>query len=152
MKLEAKRNSFTKTLSGGQKRRLSIGMAFVGGSQMVFLDEPTSGVDCSARRDIWQLLKKYKENRVIVLTTHFMDEADHLADRVGILNCGKLVRYGSPHRLKQQACMRYTLTIAKKHRKVDTAIILIRIKTYIEPIVEESCVGMQIIIRLPSDR
>lgn len=76
LKLLDKRHAQSKTLSGGQKRRLSTGMAFVGGSEVVILDEPTSGMDPAARRATWELIKKYTANRTILLSTHFMDEAD----------------------------------------------------------------------------
>lgn len=67
-----KQDDLSKNLSGGQKRRLSVAIAFIGGSSLIYLDEPTSGMDTSARRDIWEMLKKYKNDKIIVLTTHFM--------------------------------------------------------------------------------
>lgn len=149
MKLVEKRHALASTLSGGQKRRLSVGMAFAGGSQLVFLDEPTSGVDTSARRDIWQLLKQYRENRVIILTTHFMDEADHLADEIAILNCGRLVRSGTPFELKQREGMGYTLTVAKHSPQTNTADIMTVVQSRLPTAVLESGVGMQMVIRLP---
>ncbi|KAF1780736.1 P-loop containing nucleoside triphosphate hydrolase [Phytophthora cactorum] len=84
------RHALAKTLSGGQKRKLSVALAFLGGSKLVFLDEPTSGMDPYSRRFTWNLLQQSREDRVIVLTTHFMDEADILGDRIAILatvNC-----------------------------------------------------------------
>ncbi len=83
-----KANDLAKNLSGGQKRRLSVAIAFIGNSNVIFLDEPTSGMDTSARRYIWDLLKRYKTNKIVVLTTHFMDEADYLGDRIGIMGEG----------------------------------------------------------------
>ncbi|CAN0355148.1 unnamed protein product, partial [Hapterophycus canaliculatus] len=80
--LTEKKNEKTKTLSGGQKRKLSVGIALLGGSKVVFLDEPTSGMDPHSRRFTWDLIRKNREGRVVVLTTHFMDEADLLGDRV----------------------------------------------------------------------
>jgi ATP-binding cassette subfamily A (ABC1) protein 3 len=71
--LQEKREYFSKDLSGGQKRRLSVALAFAGGSKLIFLDEPTSGMDTSARRYIWEMMKNYKNDRIIILTTHFMD-------------------------------------------------------------------------------
>ncbi len=73
-------------LSGGQRRRLSTGVAFIGNSKFIILDEPTSGMDSSARRHIWEILKNFKNDRIILLTTHFMDEADYLGDRIGIMS------------------------------------------------------------------
>ena len=84
LKLEEKRHVLTKTLSGGQKRRLSCGIAIVGGSKVVILDEPTSGMDPAARRATWDLITKYKEGRTILLSTHFMDEADIPLPRISL--------------------------------------------------------------------
>lgn len=77
--LNEKAYAQTKTLSGGQKRRLSCGIALIGGSTVVLLDEPSSGCDPKARRDIWELLLRHKEGRTILLSTHFMDEADGIS-------------------------------------------------------------------------
>ncbi len=76
------------TLSGGQKRKLSLALALIGNSRMIILDEPTSGLDTTTRRDVWNMLKLYKEDRIIILTTHYMDEADVLGDRIGIMANG----------------------------------------------------------------
>lgn len=76
------------SLSGGNKRKLSVTLALVGGSKLVLLDEPTSGMDLSARRGLWTMLRKYRRNRIIILTTHYMDEADVLGDRIGIMANG----------------------------------------------------------------
>lgn len=65
-----------------------MAIAFIGNSKVIFLDEPTSGMDTSARRYIWDLLKRYKNDKIVVLTTHFMDEADYLGDRIGIMGGG----------------------------------------------------------------
>lgn len=75
-------------LSGGNKRKLSIAIALIGGSKFIFLDEPTAGIDLSGRRKLWDMLKQYKSNRIIILTTHYMDEADILGDRIGIMAQG----------------------------------------------------------------
>ena len=76
------------TLSGGNKRKTSVCMALIGGSKLVILDEPTSGMDLGARRNLWDMLKKYKRDRITILTTHYMDEADVLGDRIGIMSKG----------------------------------------------------------------
>lgn len=76
------------SLSGGNKRKLSVTLALIGGSKLVLLDEPTSGMDLSARRGLWTMLRKYRRNRIIILTTHYMDEADVLGDRIGIMANG----------------------------------------------------------------
>jgi ATP-binding cassette subfamily A (ABC1) protein 3 len=88
--LESKRNAFAKDLSGGQKRKLSVGIAMIGGSKIVLLDEPTSGMDLTARRKIWDMLKNNKQDKIMILTTHFMDEADILGDRIAIMASGRI--------------------------------------------------------------
>jgi|EP01043_Picozoa_sp_COSAG02_P005729 ATP-binding cassette subfamily A (ABC1) protein 5 len=83
------------TLSGGQKRRLSVALAMIGDPTVVVLDEPTTGLDPGARREVWGCLKEARRDRLIVLSTHFMDEADLLADRKAIIAHGKLRCVGS---------------------------------------------------------
>lgn len=75
-------------LSGGNKRKLSVSLAIVGQSKIVIMDEPTSGMDLGARRGLWNMLRKYRRDRIIILTTHYMDEADVLGDRIGIMANG----------------------------------------------------------------
>lgn len=115
-----KTDYLAKNLSGGQKRRLSVAIAFIGNSKLIYLDEPTSGMDTSARRYIWEMLKNYKEDKIIVLTTHFMDEADFLGDRIGIMGEGKLICSGSSVFLKNQFGSGYNLTIVKETTLVDS--------------------------------
>jgi ATP-binding cassette subfamily A (ABC1) protein 3 len=79
------RRKMASTLSGGNARKLSVAIALCGGSRLVMLDEPTTGMDLSARRGLWDMLKNYRNNRIIILTTHYMDEADVLGDRIGIM-------------------------------------------------------------------
>uniref|UniRef100_A0A672IQI6 ABC transporter domain-containing protein n=1 Tax=Salarias fasciatus TaxID=181472 RepID=A0A672IQI6_SALFA len=102
LNLEDKRQARSKTLSGGMKRKLSIGIALIGDSKVVMLDEPTSGMDPSARRATWDLLQGEKRGRTILLTTHFMDEADLLGDRIAIMAGGELQCCGSPLFLKNK--------------------------------------------------
>lgn len=111
--LEEKREEYSKNLSGGQKRRLSVAIAFTGGSKVIILDEPTSGMDTSARRYIWEMLKNYKNDRIIVLTTHFMDEADYLGDRIAIMAKGNLVTCGSSVYLKNKFGVGYNIVFVK---------------------------------------
>ena len=101
-------------LSGGQKRKLSVAIALIGGSKVVFLDEPTSGMDPYSRRSTWQILQNAREGRIMVLTTHFMDEADLLGDRIGIMSEGKLVCCGSSMFLKRMYGVGYSLTVVKQ--------------------------------------
>ncbi|CAL8139126.1 unnamed protein product [Orchesella dallaii] len=98
-------------LSGGQKRKLSLGIAFIGGPQVVILDEPTSGMDPEARRAVWDLLLEMRGQHTILLTTHFMEEADVLGDRIGIMASGKLQCCGSSMFLKKFYGTGYTLKV-----------------------------------------
>ncbi|KAM4576304.1 ATP-binding cassette sub-family A member 2 isoform 2-T2 [Odontesthes bonariensis] len=114
LELSNKRHSLVQTLSGGMKRKLSVAIAFVGGSRAVILDEPTAGVDPYSRRAIWDLILKYKRGRTILLSTHHMDEADLLGDRIAIISHGKLKCCGSPLFLKSTYGDGYKLTLVKK--------------------------------------
>ena len=116
--LTEKRKQFSKNLSGGQKRKLSVGIAFIGGSRVVLLDEPTSGMDPYSRRFTWNLIRQQKKGRIVVLTTHFMDEADLLGDRVAIMGDGKLRCCGSSLYLKTKYGLGYSMTIEKKDATV----------------------------------
>ena len=100
--LAQKQNALCKTLSGGQKRKLCIALALIGGSQIILLDEPTSGMDVLARRALWEFLKTYKKNKIILLTTHFLDEAEYLGDRIGIMSDGHFLCSGTSSFLKSK--------------------------------------------------
>lgn len=86
--LYEQKDMISKNLSGGQKRKVSVGIAMLGDSKIVLLDEPTSGMDPTARRRLWDLLKNNKEDKIIILTTHYMEEADILGDRIAIMANG----------------------------------------------------------------
>ncbi len=101
------------TLSGGQKRKLSVGIALIGDTKVVILDEPTSGMDTTTRRRFWDMIRQYKEDRIIVLTTHYMDEADILGDRICIMAEGKVQCCGSPLFLKTRFGVGYNLKLTK---------------------------------------
>ncbi|CAF3347478.1 unnamed protein product [Rotaria sp. Silwood1] len=109
--LEKKAESYSTELSGGMKRKLSIAIAFIGNSTTVILDEPTAGVDPFARRAIWDLILKYKPARTIVLSTHHLDEADLLSDRLAIISSGELKCVGTTMYLKQKYGEGYNLII-----------------------------------------
>ncbi len=95
--LSSRADTFALNLSGGEKRRLGIAMSLVGRPELVFLDEPTTGLDPGARRELWELIRQLKrEGTTILLTTHYLDEAEQLADDVAIMNHGKIVARGSP--------------------------------------------------------
>uniref|UniRef100_T1J7T4 ATP-binding cassette sub-family A member 2 n=1 Tax=Strigamia maritima TaxID=126957 RepID=T1J7T4_STRMM len=112
--LPMKRHQKVECLSGGMKRKLSVGIAFVGGSRTVILDEPTAGVDPYARRAIWDLIIKYKKGKTILLSTHHMDEADILGDRIAIISNGQLKCCGSALFLKNNLGDGYHLYVVKK--------------------------------------
>lgn len=108
--LELKQNASAKTLSGGQKRKLQLAMMFVAGSEVCCIDEVSSGLDPLSRRKIWDILLNERGNRTILLTTHFLDEANYLADRILILSEGKLRAEGSSVELKQRHGSGYGVT------------------------------------------
>jgi len=98
--LEEKRHARVGTLSGGQKQRLAMACALVGDPELLFLDEPTTGLDPQARRNLWDLVDGLKQSgRTIILTTHYMDEAERLCDRVAIMDHGRLIALDSPEQL-----------------------------------------------------
>lgn len=82
-------------MSGGTKRRLSVAISVIGGSKLILLDEPSSGMDLTSKYKLWDILKELKKERVIILTTHYMDEADYLGDRIAIMGEGKIRCCGS---------------------------------------------------------
>jgi ABC-2 type transport system ATP-binding protein len=98
--LADKRDARVKTLSGGQKRRLDLGVALVGDPDLVFLDEPTTGFDPAARRAAWDMIRSLRSlGKTILLTTHYLDEAEQLADRLAVLRAGLIIRTGTPAEL-----------------------------------------------------
>ncbi|KAJ8306345.1 hypothetical protein KUTeg_016890 [Tegillarca granosa] len=117
--LPHKRKQLSSSLSGGMKRKLSVAMAFVGNAKTVILDEPTAGVDPYARRAIWDLLLKFKKGRTIILSTHHMDEADVLGDRIAIISHGKLRCCGSSLFLKSHYGNGYYLTLVRSNNDDD---------------------------------
>ncbi|MDX6454461.1 MAG: type transport system ATP-binding protein, partial [Gaiellaceae bacterium] len=98
--LSEKRDARVKTLSGGQKRRLDLGLALVGDPDLVFLDEPTTGFDPAARRAAWEMIRSLRLlGKTVLLTTHYLDEAEQLADRVAVMRDGMIVKIGTPREL-----------------------------------------------------
>jgi len=113
--LHTERKKKSTELSGGNKRKLSLGMAIVSGSKVIFLDEPTSGMDPITRRLIWDILKSIKnEGRTIILTTHHLDEADIIADKIGVMSSGKLLALGSSDFIKKKFGVGYILKFTPK--------------------------------------
>ena len=111
--LTEKSGARVKTLSGGQKRRLDLGVALVGDPDLVFLDEPTTGFDPAARRAAWEMIRSLRSlGKTVLLTTHYLDEAEQRADRVAVLREGKIIRVGTPRELTtggSEVEMRYRL-------------------------------------------
>src|SRR5438309_2588966 len=98
--LSEKHDARVRTLSGGQKRRLDLGIALVGDPDLIFLDEPTTGFDPAARRAAWEMIRSLRSlGKTVLLTTHYLDEAEQLADRVAVLREGRIVRVGTPAEL-----------------------------------------------------
>ena len=100
--LEEKRSAFYSQLSGGQKQRLALAMALVNDPQVVFLDEPTAGLDPQVRREIYDIIEEMKSTKkTVLLTTHYIEEAERLCDRVAIIDAGLVIAHGTPRELKQ---------------------------------------------------
>lgn len=114
MGLWTMQHQLARHLSGGLKRRLCVALAFVGGSKLIILDEPTASVDPVARRKIWDLIVQQKRSRTVLLTTHHMDEAEILSDEVAVIHRGKLLCIGSPLLLKSKYGCGYQLTVSRQ--------------------------------------
>ena len=107
VQLTEKAKNYVEQLSGGQKQRFAIASTLVNSPKVLFLDEPTTGLDPQARRNLWELIKQIREEGVtIVLTTHYMDEAELLCDRLAIMDNGQIITTDSPHNLIQQLLKR----------------------------------------------
>ncbi|KAK7285619.1 hypothetical protein RJT34_20395 [Clitoria ternatea] len=145
--LADKINSIVRSLSGGMKRKLSLGIALIGNSKVIVLDEPTSGMDPYSMRLTWQLIKKIKKGRIILLTTHSMDEADELGDRIAIMANGFLKCCGSSLFLKHHYGVGYTLTLVKSAPTASIASDIVYRHVPLATCVSE--VGTEISFRLP---
>ncbi|XP_040176029.1 ATP-binding cassette sub-family A member 3-like [Anopheles arabiensis] len=150
LELTDKRDAQSQTLSGGMKRKLAVGMALCGGSKVVLLDEPTSGMDPSARRALWNLLQKEKQNRTMLLSTHFMDEADVLGDRIAIMAEGKLKAVGSPFFMKKTFGVGYRL-ICVKDARCDKQRLLSILRKYIPDVTIDTDIGSELSFILKED-
>nr|XP_012599260.1 ATP-binding cassette sub-family A member 17-like isoform X4 [Microcebus murinus] len=150
LSLEDKWDSRSRYLSGGMKRKLSIGIALIAGSKVLILDEPTSGMDAISRRAIWDLLQQQKSDRTILLTTHFMDEADLLGDRIAIMAKGELRCCGSSLFLKQKYGAGYYMTLLKKPH-CNTEKIYDLIYHHIPKATLESNIGEELTFILPKE-
>ena len=147
MGIKEKMNDLVESLSGGQKRKLSIAIALLGGSKIVFLDEPSSGMDITSRRKLWDILKKSCAGKIIVLTTHYMEEASVLGNRIGIVSNGKLKCLGTSLFLIEKFGKTISITIAKEKNTTDEPIVKFfeqRVKD-----VESETLSEEILIKIP---
>jgi ABC-2 type transport system ATP-binding protein len=113
LQLGDKRNAFYSTLSGGQKQRLALAMALINDPQLLFLDEPTTGLDPQVRLEIRDLLEElHREKRTILLTTHYIEEAERLCDRVAIMDAGRIIAIGTPRELQERSAGQSTIEVS----------------------------------------
>ncbi|XP_030372011.1 ATP-binding cassette sub-family A member 2-like [Scaptodrosophila lebanonensis] len=148
MGLEEKKNVAISMLSGGMKRKVSVCCSLCGNTKTVLCDEPSSGLDVSARRHLWDLLRSQKPGRTILLTTHYMDEADALADHIAIMSNGQLQCHGTSFSLKRQYGFGYRL-VCIKQPDCDVEQVTAFLAKHIPDIRPESELGRELIYRLP---
>ncbi|CAJ1455293.1 unnamed protein product [Effrenium voratum] len=149
--LESRANFQVTALSGGMKRKLSVGLAFSGDPKLVVLDEPTSGMDPFSRRGLWDFLKLRRQGRVMLLTTHFMDEAGVLGDRVAIMRAGKVEACGTGDFLKRRFGCGYVLTIVMKERGDSHDPVKELLVAILGPAPQISGVGKELLVNVPMD-
>jgi len=124
VQLDEKRGARVGSLSGGQKQRLALACALVGDPELLFLDEPTTGLDPQARRQLWEMIEAFKAaGRTIVLTTHYMDEAERLCDRIAIMDHGKVIAQGTPRELIASIGVEHVVEFSTGNRTLDLAAI-----------------------------
>ncbi|CAD5114243.1 DgyrCDS3384 [Dimorphilus gyrociliatus] len=148
LRLEDKTRELASTLSGGQKRKLSVGIALINNSKIVILDEPTSGMDPEARRQTWDILQSQRAGRTMILSTHFMDEADLLGDRIAIMADGIIQCCGSSLFLKSKYGVGYHMTIVKTPECDVTGLTKV-IKNFVEEAKIESNISAELSFILP---
>ncbi|XP_026708213.1 ATP-binding cassette sub-family A member 12 [Athene cunicularia] len=150
--LYSHRHKLAGSLSGGMKRKLSIAIALLGGSRVVILDEPTTGVDPCSRRSIWEIISKNKKGRTIILSTHHLDEAEVLSDRIAFLEHGGLKCCGSPFYLKETFGDGYHLTLTKKKNMIeecDTTAVTSLIQSHLPEAYLKEDIGGELVYVLP---
>ena len=143
-------NVLAGTLSAGQRRKLSIAISVIGGSEVIFLDEPSSGMDITSRRNLWEILKKIIEKRIIILTTHYMEEASVLGNRIGIMAEGVLKCIGTPLFLIEKYGKYLSVNIYKE-RDANNDEIIDYFKSKAEGI-ESEILTQEILIRIPKNK
>ena len=136
-----------KNLSAGQRRKLSIAISLIGGSKVIFLDEPSSGMDITSRRNLWEILKRQCEGKIIILTTHYMEEASVLGKRIGIINAGQMKCIGSPLFLIEKYGKFMSLNVVKEEKAVDDKIV--DFITHLADNVEYEVLSEEIMFRIP---
>ncbi|UJR37958.1 hypothetical protein I4U23_030642 [Adineta vaga] len=146
--LSDKLDTLSSALSGGMKRKLSVGIALIANSKVVILDEPTSGMDPAARRSTWEMLQRFRMDRTILFTTHFMDEADVLGDRIAIMGEGRVRCCGSPFFLKTRYGIGYHLILSKDSNSDATRIFQL-VQNHIPQARLESAIGAECKLLLP---
>ncbi|CAN0051014.1 unnamed protein product [Ectocarpus sp. 4 AP-2014] len=147
-----KEHTPSMNLSGGQKRKLSVALALTGSPALCILDEPTSGMDPYSRRFTWDLLRRGRAGRCTLLSTHFMEEADHLGDRVAMLRKGKLRCAGSPLFLKSRFGLGYKLTLVKAGESFEPNSLTSLVLSHVEDAEMLSAAGGEISFRLPREK
>ncbi|EGC35447.1 hypothetical protein DICPUDRAFT_94555 [Dictyostelium purpureum] len=148
--LESKLDSPVSSLSGGQKRKLCLSIAFIGKSSIILLDEPTSGMDPLSRRQVWDFLINNKRGKTIIFTTHYMDEAE-IGDRISIISFGKLRCEGTSLFLKTRFGVGYLLTLTKKSIECKTSSVVSMIQSYIPDAKVLSDAGSELSLRIPKE-
>ncbi|KAK3590754.1 hypothetical protein CHS0354_030992 [Potamilus streckersoni] len=148
LRLQAKQDAQSHTLSGGQKRKLSVGISLIAGSKVIILDEPTSGMDPSARRQLWDILQQFRQGRTIIFTTHSMDEADILSDRIAIMAEGVIKCCGTSMFLKKLYGAGYHMII-EKHPSCDVEALTQLIQTHVPMATLESQISAELSYLLP---
>jgi ABC-type multidrug transport system ATPase subunit len=143
-------NTVASQLSGGMKRRLSLGIAIVSNPHVIFLDEPSTGLDPETRQSLWAIVSRLKSDRAVILTTHSMEEADALSQRIGIMATGYLRCIGSPLHLKNKLGKGYQITATFSH--ATTEILLERRRAFTELVKTEVSSGAEVQESFKGDR
>ena len=147
--LEDVQHTMAKNLSAGQRRKLSIAISLIGGSEIIFLDEPSSGMDITSRRNLWEILKRQSDNKIIILTTHYMEEASVLGKRIGIINLGQMKCIGTPLFLIEKFGKYMNITLNKEEGAQNE-----EITNYINNIVKDTqfeSLSEEILVRIPKN-
>eukprot|EP01022_Parablepharisma_sp_SALTPOND_P028453 TRINITY_DN70995_c0_g1_i1.p1 TRINITY_DN70995_c0_g1~~TRINITY_DN70995_c0_g1_i1.p1 ORF type:complete len:771 (+),score=42.77 TRINITY_DN70995_c0_g1_i1:1465-3777(+) len=142
-------NNKARTLSGGEKRKLSLVLALIGKPQILMLDEPTSGLDATARQKVWAIVKRMKKDCIVLMTTHYMDEAEKLGDRIAIMADGEIKCCGSPLFLKNNYGTGYNLSLVKADESFQEELITGLISIHVPNYTKLSESRTEVVYRLP---